>query len=169
MNFVSTDGLPFVNTNLGGSLVKLKDVYFGARGGTTISTSGNDIITVTNSSGQSCNVEFFYLDLDTAGQTLPAYAYSVTGVLYGFNTTWAVGVTRFADIVTTPPPSPIPLNANFSGGNVTFTWSDASFSLQSSTNVAGPYTTITGAATGFSTNTTSAPTMFFRLYNPTDP
>ena len=166
MNFVSADGLPFVNTNLGGSLVKLTDVYFGARAGTTISTSGNDIITVTNSSGQSCNVEFFYLDLDTAGQTLPAYAYSVTGVVYGFNTTWAVGVTRFADIVTTPPPVPIPLNANFSGGNVTFTWSDPSFLLQSSTTVTGSYTTIPGASSGFMTNTASGPTMFFRLYHP---
>jgi hypothetical protein len=89
--------------------------------------------------------------------------------LYGINTNFTVGVTRFADIVTTPPPSPIPLNAIFSGGSVTFTWSDATFSLQSSTSVSGPYTTIPGAATGFSTNTTSAPTMFFRLYNPTDP
>ena len=166
--FNITSDLSNVNYNLGESLVKLTDVYF-TNAGTTISTSANETVTVTNSSGQQFKVEFFYLDLDTAGQTLPSYAYSVSGVLYGINTNFTVAVTRFADIVTTPPPSPIPLNAIFSGGSVTFTWSDATFSLQSSTSVSGPYTTIPGAATGFSTNTTSAPTMFFRLYNPTGP
>jgi len=164
-NYVNTYGLDYINTNIGGSLVKLSDVYFGTNSGTTISTSGNQIITVTNSSGQSTRLEFFNLDLDTAGQTLPSYAYKVSGVLYGINTNWVVGVTRFADIVTTPAPTPIPLNALFSGGNVTFTWSDASFVLQSSANVTGPYTTIPGASSGFVTNTASGPTMFFRLYN----
>ena len=165
-NFTNAYGLDFVNTNLGGSLVKLTDVHFGTNAGTTISTTANQIVTVTNSSGQSCNLEFFDLDLDTAGQTLPTYAYSVTGVMYGFNTTWAVAVTRFADIVTTAPLSPIPLSAHFSGGSVTFTWGDSSFSLQSSTNVTGPYITISGANSGFITNTTSRLPMFFRLYHP---
>jgi hypothetical protein len=164
-NVISADGLNFVNTNLAGSLVKLTDVHFGANAGTTISTTANEIVTVTNSSGQSFNLEFFNLDLDTAGQTLPSYAYSVTGVMYGMNTNFSVAVTRFADIVTTAS-SPIPLNAHFSGGSVTFTWSDSSFSLQSSTNVTGPYTTISGASSGFITNTTSSRTMFFRLYHP---
>ena len=165
MNFVSAYGLPYVNTNIGGSLVQLSDVYFGARAGTTISTNANDIIAVTNSIGQTCNVEFFDLDLDTANQTLPTHAYTVTGVLYGDNATWAVGVTRFADIVTTAP-SPIPLSAHFAGGSVTFTWGDSSFSLQSSTSVTGPYTTISGANSGFITNTTSGAAMFYRLYHP---
>ena len=165
-NVISADGLNFVNTNLAGSLVKLTDVHFGASAGTTISTTGNEIVTVTNSSGQSFNLEFFDLDLDTAGKTLPTYAYSVTGVMYGFNTTWAVAVTRFADIVTTATLSPIPLNLGYSGGILTFTWSDASFLLQSATNVVGPYTTISGANSGFTTNTTSRPAMFFRLYRP---
>lgn len=165
MNFVSAYGLPYVNTNIGGSLVQLSDVYFGARAGTTISTNANDIIAVTNSLGQTCNVEFFDLDLDTTNQTLPTHAYTVTGVLYGDNATWAVAVTRFADIVTTAP-SPIPLSAHFAGGSVTFTWGDSSFSLQSSTSVTGPYTTISGANSGFITNTTSGSPMFFRLYHP---
>jgi len=165
MNFVSAYGLDYVNTNLGGSLVRLSDVYFGARAGTAISASANDIIAVTNSLGQTCNVEFFDLDLDTTNQTLPGHAYTVTGVMYGFNTTWSVGVTRWADVVTNLP-SPIPLNAVFSGGNVTFTWSDSSFNLQSAVNVTGPYTTISGASSGFITNTASGKTMFFRLYHP---
>ena len=82
------------------------------------------------------------------------------------NTNFSVAVTRFADIVTTATLSPIPLNLGYSGGILTFTWSDASFLLQSSTNVVGPYTTISGANSGFTTNTTSGATMFFRLYNP---
>jgi hypothetical protein len=164
-NVISADGLNFVNTNIAGSLVKLSDVYFGTNAGTTISTTANETITVTNSSGQSFNLFFAYLDLDTAGQTLPSYAYSVSGAMYGMNTNFSVAVTRFADIVTTAP-SPIPLNLAYSGGILTFNWSDASFVLQSATNVVGPYTTISGANSGFITNTTSAPAMFFRLYHP---
>ena len=38
MNFVSAYGLPYVNTNIGGSRVQLSDVYFGARAGTPISS-----------------------------------------------------------------------------------------------------------------------------------
>jgi hypothetical protein len=68
--------------------------------------------------------------------------------------------------VTSASASPIPLNMVYSGGNLTFNWSDASFDLQSTTNVTGPYVTIPGAAAGFSTNSLSAPVMFFRLHHP---
>ena len=163
MNFVSAYGLPYVNTNIGGSLVQLSDVYFGTNAGTTISPTANEVVTVTNSIGQSCNVEFFDLDLDTTNQTLPSYAFTVTGVLYGDNATWAVAVTRFADIVTTP--SPIPLNASVSGGNITFAWSIPSFSLQSATSVDGSYTTIPLASSPYTTSTASGP-KFYRLYHP---
>jgi hypothetical protein len=164
-NVISADGLNFVNTNLAGSQVKITDVYFGANAGTTIATNANETITVTNSSGQSFNLFFAEVDLDTAGQTLPSYAYSVSGAMYGINTNFSVAVTRFADIVTTAP-SPIPLNLAYSGGILTFTWSDPSFVLQSSAIVSGPYTTISGASSGFTTNTTSGATMFYRLYHP---
>jgi len=159
-------GLRYVNTNLAGSLVTLTNVYFGDSAGTTISTSGNSAVNVTNASGQNFNVQFFGPNMDTAGQTLPAFAYSVTGVLYGGNPNFSVAVTRFADIVTTPPPSPIPLSLNYSGGNLTFNWADSSFNLQAATNVTGPYITIPGASSGFMTNTTSGSRMFFRLYRP---
>jgi hypothetical protein len=59
----------------------------------------------------------------------------------------------------------VTLDIQSSGANVVLTWSDASFNLQSSTNVTGPYTTITGAVSGFTTNTALAE-MFFRLYRP---
>ena len=56
--------------------------------------------------------------------------------------------------------------ANYSSGNMTFTWGDSSFVLQDSTNVLGPYNTIPGAMSGFITNTSDHPTLFFRLYKP---
>ena len=160
----NTDNL---NYNLEGSLVKLSGVYFGTNAGTVISTTANEYIMVTNSSGQSFRLSFFDLDLNTAGQTLPAYASSVTGALYGQNTNtyYSVAVTRFADIVAASPP--VVLVVSHSGGNnLVFNWSDATYSLQSATNVLGPFNTILGATSGFTTNTTSHPTLFFRLYHP---
>jgi len=154
-----------VNYNLAGSLVTLSNVYFGASAGTIISATANTAVTVTNASGQSFTVQFFSPDLDTAGQTLPTFAYSVTGVLYGGTPNFSVAVTQFSDIVTNTSAIPIPLTTTYSSGAITFNWSDASFSLQSSTNVAGPYTAIIGASSGFTTNTTD-PTVFFRLYHP---
>jgi len=161
MNFVSAYGLPYVNTNIGGSRVQLSDVYFGARAGTPINAGANDVVAVTNSIGQTCNVEFFDLDLDTTNQTLPIYAFTVTGVLYGDNATWAVAVTRFADIVTSPVA--IPLNVSVSGGNIIITWSGSAFKLQSASSPAGPWTTINSATSPYTTSTSGQP-MFFRLY-----
>ena len=70
--------------------------------------------------------------------------------------------TAFGDVATITVVS-IPLYIQLSGANVVLTWSDASFSLQSSTIVTGPYTTIIGAASGFTTNINSNSQLFFRL------
>jgi hypothetical protein len=162
---VTTDlGLSYVNTNLAGALVKLTNVYFGTNVGSTISSAANTAVSVTNANGKTFTVQFFGINQDTGGKTLPAFATSVTGVLYGGNPNFSVAVTKFSDIVV--PVNPIPLSFNLSGGNFTFNWTDATFSLQASTNVVGPYITIPGATSGFITNTTAAPTMFFRLYHP---
>ena len=83
-----------------------------------------------------------------------------TGIGISYLDNLAIG-TAFGDVV---PILPI-LNISLSGANVVLTWSDASFSLQSATIVTGPYTTITGAVSGFTTNTALAE-MFFRLYRP---
>jgi hypothetical protein len=95
----------YANTNLGGLLVELPDVYFGARGGTLTSTSANDQVTVTNSAGKVFNLLFPDLDLDVAGQTLPNYAYDVTGILYSANSvaTNIILVTRMVDMATNAP------------------------------------------------------------------
>jgi hypothetical protein len=141
-----------LNYNLDGSLVKLTDVYFGTNSGLVLSTTANNTVTITNSSGKKFNLFFAFLDQDTAGKTLPTYAYSVTGVLYGLGTSsLAVAVTRFADIVTTPPPPPptiIPTNSahitsiTIASGNVVITGTNAQttgvYYLLASTNVALP-------------------------------
>jgi hypothetical protein len=69
--------------------------------------------------------------------------------------------TEFSDVAPITV-TPVPLNISKTGGNVTLTWADGSFSLQSSVNVTGPYTTISGAASPFTTNTLNS-TTFFRL------
>ncbi len=162
VSFDVTNNLDNMNYNIAGLLVKLSDVYFGTNAGTIIT---NHIITVTNSAGKTFALQTFALDQDTLGQTFPAYAYSVSGVMYGFNTNFTLAVTRFADIVTTAPP-PVILNLGYAGGILTFTWSDSSYVLQSSANVTGTYSTITGASSGFTTNTTTHSTLFYRLYRP---
>ncbi len=161
----NTLGYAYCATNLGGSLVTLTNVYFGANAGLVLSTNVNNTVAVTNANGESFNLTFFFVDLDTAGQTLPAFASSVTGVFYGNHPSYSVAVTKFSDIVTNVSVVPIPLNISSSGGTLTFNWSDPTFQLQSATNVVGPYTTISGAATGFSTNTLSGE-MYFRLFHP---
>jgi hypothetical protein len=158
-------GFTYLNTNLAGSVVTITNVYFGTNYGNTISTTANQTVTVTNSSGTPFHIFFAFVDQDTAGQTMTNYASSVTGILYATSTN-VIAVTKFSDIVSTISVTPIPLTTAYLSGSLTFNWSDASFDLQSSTNVVGPYVTIPGAGPGFVTNTASAPTMFFRLHHP---
>jgi len=170
---ITNTGYANMNTNIAGRLVELTNVFFGTNAGNTIASG---FMTVTNGLGQSFNLWFSAQDLDTVGQTVPVFASSVTGVMFGSmnpsapvggvaNPNFAVAVTQFSGIVV--PVSPIPLSLSVSGGTFTFNWTDSSFSLQSATNVVGPWTTIPGATDGFTTNAVPAdPTLFFRLYHP---
>jgi len=159
-NLTNAYSFTYIATNLAGALVKLDNVYFGAAAGTQI---GGGTVTVTNSSGQPFYLSFFSQDLDTFGQTLPEFATSVTGVLYGNHPNYSVAVTKFSDIVTAAPS--VSLNYSLSGGNLTLTWSDPSFNLQAASIVTGPYNTIVGATSGFTTNTL-ADQLYFRLVHP---
>jgi len=71
------------------------------------------------------------------------------------------GINGF-QIVQTGIVAPIPLHVSYAAGNVTLTWADPSFSLQSATNVNGPYTTIVGATSGY-TEPVSGTQKFYRL------
>ena len=160
----NTFGYAYMNTNIAGRLVQLTDVYFGSNAGSNIVAG---FIGVTNGLGQPFRLWFPGPDLDVIGQTLPAYASSVTGVMFGGMNAgapnFAVAVTKFSDIVTAV--NPIPLTLSFSAGTLTFTWADATFNLQSASIVTGPYSTITGAVSGFTTNSTSDQ-QYFRLIHP---
>jgi uncharacterized repeat protein (TIGR01451 family) len=125
-NFTNAYGFLYVNTNLAGRLVQLTDVHFGTNAGTILSASANQNFIVTNSSGQQATLSFFDLDLNTVGQTLPAYASSVTGVVYGFQPTFSVMVTRFGDINTNMPSADVGITktgpgAVVAGGTITYT------------------------------------------------
>jgi len=169
---ITNAGFLNMNTNIAGRYVQLTNVFFGANAGLVVS---NGFIPVTNSAGQSINLWFSSQDLDTP-QPLPAFAKSVTGVMFGSMNpsgsisapNFAVAVTKFSDIVTNPPVVlPVPLTATFAGGNVTFNWTDATFALQTATNLLGTWSDIIGATDGFMTNvaTTNGST-FFRLRHP---
>lgn len=159
-------GYLYLNTNLLASRVTLNNVYFGTNAGNVLSTTANTTVTVTNQNGTPFALQFYYLDQDTAGQTLPAYASSVTGNLIGLHPNVFLVVSKWSDINTSVPVVPIPLSAGYAGGTLTFNWTDASFNLQWATNVVGPYTTIPGAAPGFTTNTVDQPQLYFRLSHP---
>jgi hypothetical protein len=176
---ITNAGYANMNTNIGGRLVKLTDVFFGTNAGTVVTSS---FMTVTNSLGQSFNLWFSAQDLDTVGQTVPVYAQSVTGVIFGSmnpsaptggtpNPNFAVAVTKWSDIVV-PPPA---LAFVQSGNTLTFSWSAAGYNLQSQTNTLD---------VGLQTNSTSwfdypdtsnpvtitfdpaNPTVYYRLVHP---
>ena len=110
--------------------------------------------------------------LGPIGYTLPGpFASSVKGVMSQAQSSGTVLtngydmiLSDFSQIVVGTGPTP--LNFQSSGPNLILSWSDPSFSLQSSTNVTGPYNVISGATSPFTTNTASATSgsqLFFRL------
>ena len=86
-----------------------------------------------------------------------------TGIGISYLDNLLVG-TAFGDVATITV-APIPLHIQSSGANVVLTWNDATFNLQSSTSVTGPYTPVGGATSPFTTNTINAH-QFFRLIHP---
>lgn len=152
--------IPFSITNnlaqveaLEGSFVMLTNVFFGTNAGNVISTTATTTATVTNASGEVFNVVFSNQNQDTAGQTLPSFAWTVRGALaQNLNNTvvprnqlYNVTVTRFVDIVTNEPPALTASSAR-AGNNTTLTWTavpyDYSYSVLAATDVAGPYVPI---------------------------
>ena len=263
---ITNNNYAAMNTNIAGRYVQLTNVFFGTLTGTTIT---NGFFGVTNALGQKINLWFSAVDPDTFGRTFPAYAKTVTGVMFGSQNggspNFAVAPTRFVDIDTNiapvavadsgysmvsnspattlvpsplandliyppavpatitaatsgsgtatiinsgadvqfqpttdfsgtatinytitdalggmssstilvsvtnvppPPVTPLPINLSSSGGNITMTWTNATFTLQTTTNLVGPWTDVTGATSPFVTNLTARPTVFYRLFHP---
>lgn len=171
-NFASAGNVALMETNYEGSLVVVSNVLI-QYGGTGTNYPSGATLNLTNQSGQVFTMFVDARTTDIAGQPIPAGLVNITGYISQFDSSppftsgyQLVPTYAGAIVAGTPVVNPIPLSVIFASGSAAFNWTDASFVLQDSTNVAGPYTTIAGASTGFSTNTTSAPTMFFRLYHP---
>ena len=92
-----------------------------------------------------------YADLVLAGDTL----YGTTYYGGGLNE----GVVFALSLSSTAPPV---LNIQLLGGQAVLSWDAPAFSLQSATDVAGPYSTLTGVISPYTNTITSLP-MFFRL------
>ncbi len=133
-----------------GTAVMLTNVFF-ASPGSLILTTANTTAVVSNSFGETFTLLFSSQNQDTGGQTLPAFAHTVRGVLTQDlpngtvppNQAYRVTVTRFSDIVTDAPPA-VTASIAVSGTNkTTVSWEAVpyaySYSLQSSADVAGPY------------------------------
>jgi hypothetical protein len=134
---------------LEGSVVMLTNVFF-TNSALVISTAANMTILVTNASGQNFSLLFSSQDLDTAGQTLPPFAYTVRGILAqntnspngNLNRGYQLTVTKFSDIVTDPPPA-MTLTQSHSGTITSLSWDAVpyaySYTLLAASDVAGPY------------------------------
>ena len=170
-SFTSAASVGLMETNYEGSLIIVTNVSLQYAGLSNFVSGAS--FNMTNGSGQT-----FVLFIDSrlgdiVGQPIPTNVASITGYVSQFKSSapftsgYQLVPTYLGAIVTNASViNPIPLSFSYTGGNtMSFTWADGSFSLQSSTNVAGPYSPIVGAATGFSTNTAAAQ-MFFRLYHP---
>lgn len=148
--FNITNNLALCESELEGRVVMLTNVFFGTNAGTTISTLANQTVVVTNGAGESFNLFFSWQDLDTAGQTLPEFAWAVIGPMTQNlgntatprNSGYSVTVTRFADIVTAAP-SAVTATPTHTGEKSTVAWSatpyNYSYSVQAATDVNGPY------------------------------
>ncbi len=180
--FAITNDLAFCETNLEGRIVMLTNVFFGTNAGSVISTAANTTVVVTNEAGETFNVFFSSVDLDTAGQTLPEFAWSVIGPMtQNLNNTtnprnqgYSVTVTRFADIVTGAP-SPVTVTGSLGGGGTTLTWTavpyNYSYSVLAATAVDGTYTPIATGLTfanalGTYTDTTGGSQKFYKIVSP---
>jgi hypothetical protein len=79
-------------------------------------------------------------------------------------TNWGGSLGGFSYLRSTPHGTvfPEPVQIAVSGNQIILTWNNPAFNLQSSTNVAGPYTTISGATSPY-TNAASGKQLYFRL------
>jgi hypothetical protein len=160
-----------------GSLATFTNVYF-VQAGATFGDEGT--YEVTNNSGQSYSIYTGESDgPDIIGQTIPKFAYSITGPYDQFDTTYEIMVTAASDIVTAPPPVVTNATATLSGANLVLAWTAVpasyTYSIWSATNLAGPWVSVQGglwftnsSATYTNTNvfSTNAPAMFFQIDSP---
>jgi hypothetical protein len=174
-----TNNMQFTMTNLVGSVVMLTNVYF-TNSAIPITGATSTSTTVTNTSGQNFSLFFSAQDLDTQGQTLPDFAWSVIGILTintnnALNKGLAVTVTHFTDIVTNAPAA-VSISTAHTGNSTTLSWTavpyNYSYSVSASTSVLGPYAPLatglvfTNSNGTYKDNAASGPQKFYRVTTP---
>jgi hypothetical protein len=153
------------------------NVYFATPGAVF---ADSDTLTVSNLAGQTYAIYTGQSDgPDIIGQTVPKFAYSVTGAYDQFDTEYELNVTSGSDIVTAPPPPVTNLTAALSGvggTNISLAWTAIpgiyTYSVWSSTNVAGPYAPLAGglwftnASAGYTNVGPTNTAMFYEIVSP---
>lgn len=170
-DLATLSNISMMETNYEGLRVKVLNVNLSGAGGTFPAEGFSTNITMTNISLLTMPIFVPAPANDLHGTTVPAFAYSVTGVITQnkssapFTGSYSLDLTSLADLDTVGSSTPV-LNLSTSGTTLTLTW-NGTYNLQSATNVAGPYTTISGATSGFQTNAALSivPAQFFRLSN----
>ncbi|MBE0541512.1 MAG: immunoglobulin domain-containing protein [Verrucomicrobia bacterium] len=162
-----------------GAFITLTNVYFVNAGGTF--GSGQNYV-ITNQAGERFSFRVDSRVFDIIGKPIPAFAWTVTGPMAFFLNTSAANrsagyqilPTRYADIVTEPPPAVTGIIA-LSSGNAQITWTaqpHMSYSIMRATDVNGPYLPLTSGLTfnttaGQYTDANSSPaTRFYKIVSP---
>jgi hypothetical protein len=170
---IASAATPSYMDALEGSLVVISNVYLGTTN-TTFPIGASLSVTLSNGIGQTLTMfAGTYATNSLQGQAIPTYCSSVRGILSQNDNTspytsgYQLLLTSTTDLVSGTPPAntPIPLNQSFSGGQVTLTWNNAAFNLQSSTIVTGTYATVVGAVSPYVVPATNAQ-RYFRLLAP---
>lgn len=162
-----------------GAMITFTNVYFVNAGGTF--GSGQNYV-ITNQAGERFSVRVDSRVFDIIGKPIPAFAWTVTGPMAFFLNTSAADrsagyqilPTRYADIVTAPPPAVTGIIA-LSSGNAQITWTaqpHMSYSILRATDVNGLYLPLTSGLTfnttaGQYTDADPAPaTRFYKIVSP---
>ena len=124
-----------------------------------VETAGGSLglVSVTATNGTASISGTNVLFTPTIGYTgLATIGYTVTDNIGGTNSSVIT--------VTVGTVASIPISESLlSGGQLVLSWNSALFSLQTSTNVAGPYVTIPGATSPYTNSSTTNAATFFRL------
>ena len=156
-----------------GRYVVVSNVFFGLTNAVGGVLSGSSVF-MTNLTGQVFRLFNPAPAIDPQGQTPPAFAKSVRGVITQgdgsspFDSGYSMFLLLFSDIEAgVPPVGPAPesLAIQMVSPNVILTWSQPAFSLYASPTVSGTYTNIPGATSPY-TNAISGDPLYFRLVYP---
>jgi hypothetical protein len=160
-----------MESSVEGSLMVISNVFIGVTNDGRYVLSGATI-NLTNLTGQVFRLVNPAAAIDPQGNVLPLFAKSITGAISQYTTAtvptngYFMEFVAWSDLVAGDPPVIVVLpvlDVQFSTPNLTLSWTDATYSLQTAPEVTGTYVTLTGVTSPFTTNITSNARLFFRL------